>query len=468
MRTKSVRIVLFIFFIACISRSTELAAKVITVRQDGLGKYTTIGDAIDSSKEGDKIEVWPGTYLETFREVFHSLELVSTQGADVTIIDGQGINRGFKFTYPAWVEVSGFTFQNGRADSANGGALTLIGPDGFVRDCVFQNGYGEWSSGAIYFCRNNDMTVENCVFRNNTSPTIGGACSVTVDGSVMFRNCTFSGNSAGTWGGALWVAQNAGAVVEGCLFTGNSTYVGSCMYFYRASGNIIGNTFHGNVGTVGGRGAVYLHISPSVSFHRNIVSGEINGYGLTLHGQTSSHTCNIYFDNDEGAIHLFNLGIGQLDPTESTLDPVYCDPDAGDLTVSTLGPAAPDNNVCGVLVGAFATACTIEPPPDPSTTGVGGPGVPVTTVGQNIPNPFNPVTAIPYSVAAGGGHVTLSIFDIHGRLVRRLVDELQAQGQKTVRWDGRNNAGASVSSGVYLYRLRAPGFDRTRRLIVIR
>jgi len=88
-------------------------------------------------------------------------------------------------------------------------------------------------------------------------------------------------------------------------------------------------------------------------------------------------------------------------------------------------------------------------------------------LGQNRPNPFNSSTAISYDVAEPC-RVILSVYDILGREVRRLVDGEQVPGSYTVVWDGRDELGHEVGSGIYLYRLRAGGFADTRKMMLIR
>ncbi|MEJ2722611.1 MAG: FlgD immunoglobulin-like domain containing protein, partial [bacterium] len=73
---------------------------------------------------------------------------------------------------------------------------------------------------------------------------------------------------------------------------------------------------------------------------------------------------------------------------------------------------------------------------------------------QNHPNPFNPTTSIEFSLDRGG-HVSLQIFDISGRLVRTVADESMGAGNHTKEWNGRNNSGEPVASGIYFYRLTA-------------
>ncbi|MBN2291425.1 MAG: T9SS type A sorting domain-containing protein [Pirellulales bacterium] len=85
----------------------------------------------------------------------------------------------------------------------------------------------------------------------------------------------------------------------------------------------------------------------------------------------------------------------------------------------------------------------------------------------NVPNPFNPSTSIRYDVPPGGGEVTLRIYDVSGRFVRTLVDGLQTAGRKTVVWNGRDDRDRSVVSGVYFYRLQAPGYEKTLKMVLI-
>jgi hypothetical protein len=88
---------------------------------------------------------------------------------------------------------------------------------------------------------------------------------------------------------------------------------------------------------------------------------------------------------------------------------------------------------------------------------------------QNVPNPFNPVTTIGYTLAASG-HVRLRIYDVTGALVRTLVDGVQSAGEGPFRveWDGRANDGAPVASGVYFYRLETAGNTETRRMVMLK
>jgi len=93
---------------------------------------------------------------------------------------------------------------------------------------------------------------------------------------------------------------------------------------------------------------------------------------------------------------------------------------------------------------------------------------PISALHQNVPNPFNPTTAIAFDLASAG-HVRLEVFDVGGRIVRVLVDEERpAARNHRVVWDGLDAAGKRASSGVYFYRLVAGDLTATRKMIVLK
>jgi hypothetical protein len=90
-----------------------------------------------------------------------------------------------------------------------------------------------------------------------------------------------------------------------------------------------------------------------------------------------------------------------------------------------------------------------------------------TFLAQNWPNPFNPCTTIEFGLRESG-HVSLRIYDAAGRLVRSLIDESRTAGQYSAAWNGKDQNGNSVSSGVYFYMLKAGTFEETRKMILLR
>ncbi len=106
--------------------------------------------------------------------------------------------------------------------------------------------------------------------------------------------------------------------------------------------------------------------------------------------------------------------------------------------------------------------------PDCTTTSVPG-TIPHmrTSLGRAFPNPMNPSTKIAYTMGAPGS-VILRIFDARGRVVRTLVDDTQGAGEHVVFWDGRDDQGRSVGSGVFSCLLEAPGFKGAEKIVMLR
>lgn len=80
----------------------------------------------------------------------------------------------------------------------------------------------------------------------------------------------------------------------------------------------------------------------------------------------------------------------------------------------------------------------------------------------NYPNPFNPTTTIKYQLPVRS-HVMLSVFDLLGREVARLLDEVEEPGDKIVTFDGKG-----LASGVYYYRLEADGYTKSKKLLLLK
>ncbi len=86
----------------------------------------------------------------------------------------------------------------------------------------------------------------------------------------------------------------------------------------------------------------------------------------------------------------------------------------------------------------------------------------------NYPNPFNPTTAISYTVPAPGAEVRLTVYDLAGRVVRTLVSGLEREGEHVAVWHGRDDAGREVGSGVYFYRLVVGDKSVERKMVMLK
>ena len=90
----------------------------------------------------------------------------------------------------------------------------------------------------------------------------------------------------------------------------------------------------------------------------------------------------------------------------------------------------------------------------------------------NYPNPFNPETWIPYRLAEDG-FVTLTIYDTAGQVVRTLdvghrIAAVYESRSKAIHWDGKNDLGEGVASGIYFYTLMAGDYSATRKMVILK
>ena len=105
------------------------------------------------------------------------------------------------------------------------------------------------------------------------------------------------------------------------------------------------------------------------------------------------------------------------------------------------------------------------PPPDV----LPGPGVPKTHhLYAGVPNPFNPTTTIRFDVPPPGGHVSIVVYDVSGARVCALVDGRRTPGTHGAVWDGRDDRGNPVASGVYFVRMSADTFARTNKVVLLK
>jgi hypothetical protein len=124
-------------------------------------------------------------------------------------------------------------------------------------------------------------------------------------------------------------------------------------------------------------------------------------------------------------------------------------------------PASAPNRVFHINYSGYLYEIT------PGAVGGQTPSVPPSHLGQNVPNPFNPTTSITYSLSMAD-NVKLRFFDSQGRVVRTLIDGRKDAGEHTVTWDGRNDSGQPLPSGVYYYELGGNVAKESRKAILLK
>jgi len=86
---------------------------------------------------------------------------------------------------------------------------------------------------------------------------------------------------------------------------------------------------------------------------------------------------------------------------------------------------------------------------------------------QNYPNPFNPSTTIKYDLPKRS-RVIATIYDILGNHIKTIVNGMQSAGRKSLTWNGKDKQGNNVTSGIYFYQIKAAGFSKTNKMIMIK
>ena len=168
-------------------------------------------------------------------------------------------------------------------------------------------------------------------------------------------------------------------------------------------------------------------------------------------------TTNMFTDNGKSDDQSIIASVGPYDinakDTAKAAFAVISGTSLGDL-IATARLAQKDYFALGNPFGPVTTVARTETPS-------------AFTLEQNFPNPFNPSTIIRFALP-NTSRVLLKVYDMLGREVRTLISGDVAAGLNSVEWNGRNNLGQSVSTGVYIYRIEAEKFVSTRKMLLMK
>ena len=287
------------------------------------------------------------------------------------------------------------------ASSQKGGALLVNGAlvSGVdIADCIFNDNYsGDVGGGiAIDAVPSGEVSILRCEFNGNMAYNDGGGAWVSETGSATFQDCVFEQNRADfvdifqSHGGGI--SSDGEVYVFGCQFLYNSSFLGGAIHSYKPSSPpdaileidhclFVGNTAIGT--TTGGGGAIRLHRSSCTITSSTFVSNSSSVFGSSIEatyystctiaasiftgGDSFPIRCNENSTFDCSCTNIFgNVGgdwvnciTDQLDINGNiSLDPLFCDPDMDDYHLRSDSPCAPDNNDCGVLMGAWPVGCS--------------------------------------------------------------------------------------------------------------
>lgn len=463
--------------------------------------YPTIQDAIDAANDWTTIQVNPGTYYEnidfmgkncTVTSKFHRYP-GSPEYINQTIIDGSmpadsdfaSVVR-FVSGENSCATLKGFTIRNGtgtiyidRSEPGKygGGIYCWDSSPTIMNNIINENSVTDDGGGIV--CRNASPQILNNLIKENEAGDRGGGIAILPYDQVyttpIIANNIIVDNVAHDCGGGIF--YHASPFIVNNTIVGDSAYDGGGIYVHlhyhgHIENNIIANSLGGNgiSGEYGPEVMAYNNVWNNDSLDFDIIYPD--SVGNMYWGQNRNGTdCDQYYNISEnpGFYDGYHLGEGSA-----------C-VDAGDNEAPYLLPTDFEGNrrlVGFVDIGAYEYQSGSRggggakiAGGDTTSENKSGAGAPKAfELSQNYPNPFNPVTCIRFAVGKtqSPSHISLKIYNLCGQLVRTLVDEEKIPGTYTVTWDGKNNSGKEVASGIYFYQLKSKNFNETKRMVLIK
>jgi hypothetical protein len=328
-------------------------AQTYLVDAAGGGDFLTIQEGINAASDGDTVFIAPGTYTgEDNKNLQFDGSSIVLSGAgerDDVIIDCEGEGRGFFIDGDASPVIENLTVMNGVMPS--GGGMYIQGSSPALRNLRFIGNRAWDASGGALYCRNGSPALYDVLFDGNTSEYEGGAMHCAYS-SPALSNVVFVGNTAGWLGGAADCAHSSPALSE-CVFLWNTAPLGGGLFCTRSAPSIDSCTFADNEGDYGSAICCWDQSTPPIA--HSIIA--YNAPGEALYCSTSLPTtdlCCIYGNGDLNEI------CGNYSTSMLYEDPLFCDLEGGDLTLSADSPCLPANNQWGILFGALGQGCGLR------------------------------------------------------------------------------------------------------------
>jgi hypothetical protein len=382
----------------------------------------------------------------------------------------------------SFLDVYDCVIRYNRAEHNGSAGIAILGSRINYTRCTFY-GHTCGLQNAGTSCDHSSMDIKQCLYYGNSSDSFSPIYYYESVGSV--DQSTIYGNYGGTWGGVT--IHSSTVNVTHSIIGGNTGGYG--LVFLGGSGTHTCNLyFNNNLGDVG-----FDAMQPSESVGNPLFCDAASAdyhVGPSSPAAPSHNSCGVLLGAlgvscNPVAVAISSFEVSAADGAvslrgtfSSTLNvqsvAVYrAEGDAGLIRIATVpvvSQARFEYQDRTVIAGrSYRYQIGV-------TDGDGEFMSPIKTVSvapfssgldQNHPNPFNPQTTIHYTVAAPS-RVTVVVYDATGRLVRTLVNEEQTAGARDVAWNGIDDRGQAVASGVYFCKLSAGKFTQTRRMVMLK
>ncbi len=352
----------------------------------------TIQEGINASVNADTVLVQPGTYVENINYNGKNITLASLF---LTMQDTSYISQTI---IDGSQNGSVVTFESGEDSTA-----VLIG-------LIIQNGFG---FGGGIFCSQSNPSLENITIRNNTGGfNTSGSGIYCIYSSPSLKNVIINNNSTVNIGGGISLCLNSNPRLENTTICNNSAgaYGGGICCISDSNPSLINCIHWNNIPQ-----EIYCGIGTITAIYSDIQGG--------WEGEGNINVDPLFVDPENGDYHL----------TE-------CSPciDAGNPN----SPFDPDGTIADM--GAFYYDQLNE---------VNDNVIQIVEYDlYNFPNPFNPTTTISLTIQEES-NIELSLYNIKGQKIRSLLNDQITAGEHSIVWNGEDDSGKKVGSGVYLYKL---------------
>jgi len=467
---------------------------VTIVDADSAGRAFHCGAVTDAAIRNMTIR---RCFADAFGAAVFATDQADVAMSDLTIEDcGDG---GIIARDTSYVEIRSCTLRNNAA-KLGGGAAIELDSHAEMYDCTFTGNFSPDGGGMII--RRSSAVMDNCVLRGNyisSDNGSGGGMTIRNRSELTITNSVIENNTADGTGGGLAIIDECTVNMTDCLIKGNRTLAdygpGGGIYCDFSSLELDDCTIVRNVvnGQESDGGGIYATFCFPMSIHQcTIAANEDHG----LYGFGGGISVAFSSPGIEKTIIAFNApgqGMYCVDPSDNPvvsctdiygnqggdaicgtdagnnfyLDPLFCDLDNDNYRLQMASPCYPGNHPNGPWACQNQRIGSEDPGCDPVAVEDPASAAHANRLLANRPNPFHPSTTI-YFELAGPGHAVLRVFDVAGREISTLVDRPLAAGRHQSPWNGRNDEGNSVPSGVYFYQLNVDGAKQTRHMVLSR
>jgi hypothetical protein len=476
------------------------------------GDYPTIQEGIEVASAGDTVLVASGIYYEQLnylgKNITVSSHFITTQDTSYissTILNGNQMGRvvTFENCEDTTAVLCGFTITNGiggieisedftsptlhnlkiinnNAQDSCGGGIYIDSASLRLRDSIVQNNYANFGGG--FYIDGSDAQISNVQIIGNVAigwASEGGGLNGQMCANIILTNCVFKNNMAYANGEAIYF-YNADITAYNCLFYNNLTMDRTSIFamlgcylkfinctFYEPS-NIIGEIFQCY-------NCVIIYFVNSIFDVPEIVE-------FRLSSGTSQSFLHVAYSNFMPEDQIYLIDGAELIYYGDCLceNPEFIDPDNNDFHLQNTSPcigAGIDEIEIGYLLfqsPSYDLDLLMRPNPEGSSPDLGcfeNPfGEPQVVSDEcilnhedcrltNYPNPFNPSTTISFDLTTTEAeNAKIEIYNLKGQKVKTFhINPSTDQAINSITWNGNDEYGKSVSSGIYYYKLKVNG-----------